>query len=389
MQLSFIKHDLMYAAEFIPGMIKGVDRVLYFFYDPDRRQVLAMRTDGQGASLPLALNESALMNVARWRKEKRTPGWYQTDELPFEQSLDKERKIQLSFDDEDQRNILMVPVRNIQDHLNDLIFIYLDKKMNHFGIQKTRNAFTQDQKLIIQEMMAHTLYGLIEEHKKNRSIYSGILENRHALSAKYEQSQRELERRDQFYRNHIREFVRGILDQIGKKMGIQIVMEEAVYEAIYEYRGDLDRLEKSLRTSAEVAINTQLRQADILKIGKTDFILPEETQTANVESITEKRSLPFDRYAVTIELLDRYEDAARACLLAGEKIIGKHIGAHCSPPITNAAITDSIKKHGLRILELFERYPERWNTIRSEFRSIQNLSEGQTNLHKHSGKHAI
>lgn len=386
MQLSFLKHELMYAAEFIPGMIKGIDRLCYFYFDPDRRQLVSMLTDGKGASLPFPLNETVLTNIARWRREKKGAAWFQSDEIPFDRDFNKEHRIQLSFEDEDNRNVLMIPIRNVQDHLNDLIFIYLDKNMNHFGIQKGRQAFTQDHKLIIQELIGNTLSNLIEEHKKNRSIYSGILENRHSLSLKYEQAQRELERRDHFYRNHIREFVRGILDQTGKRLGFQIVMEEAVYDDIYAYRGDLDRLEKSLRTAAEVALNTHFSNADILKIGKTDFILPEEEIQAISESSTEKKTISFDRYAGTIELLDRYEDAARAALHAGEKVIGKQIGARCTPPITNAAITDSIKKHGLRILELFERYPDRWNIIRSDFKSIQNLSQGQTNFYKASGK---
>lgn len=388
MQLSFLKHELMYAAEFIPGMLKGLERICYFYYDSGRRQIISMSTQGDGASLPLPLNDASLAHVARWRKEKKAPVWLQSDELPFDSEYGKERKIQFSFEDEDKRNILLIPLRNVQDHLNDLIFIYLDKNMNHFGMQRTRGALSQDQKLIIQELISNTLNSIIEEHKKNQSIYAGILANRQSISTKYEQSQKELEKRDVFYKKHIKEFVRSILEQSGKRLGMQVVMEESVYDEIFAYRGDLDRLEKAIRTAAEVALNTHFSHSDILKISQTDFILPAEEVSFNYEQMTEKKSIQFDRYAATIELLDRYEDAAKEVLHTGEKLIGKAIGARCNPPITNAAITDSIKKHGLRILELFDRYPERWGIIRSEFKSIQNLSEGQTKLHNQSGKRA-
>lgn len=87
----------------------------------------------------------------------------------------------------------------------------------------------------------------------------------------------------------------------------------------------------------------------------------------------EVSSYPEDRYTKTIYLLDRLETAAKEVVMLKKKLTGKNVGELCDRPISAAAITDALDKHKKKIIDLFEKYPDKWEIIRNDFRPVRNL----------------
>ncbi len=87
-----------------------------------------------------------------------------------------------------------------------------------------------------------------------------------------------------------------------------------------------------------------------------------------------------DRYAKTITLLDNLNQAVKSVKSKGLKTIGVNVGLEMpGKAISSPAISDALKNHKRKILTLFEKYPNRWTELRTNFKPIQNLSKNEVN----------
>lgn len=88
---------------------------------------------------------------------------------------------------------------------------------------------------------------------------------------------------------------------------------------------------------------------------------------------TDSGELSTDKYGKTIQLLNKLEEAALKVKNTNRKMTGTLVGKSCRSPITHAAISESLYNHRFKIKKLVALYPERWSTIRSEFRPFMNI----------------
>jgi hypothetical protein len=100
------------------------------------------------------------------------------------------------------------------------------------------------------------------------------------------------------------------------------------------------------------------------------------------ESIPELPAEIPVKYSKTLVLLDKLENAAKQVKSQNKLLTSSNIGNEFPSPITPPAITDALKKHRAKILVLFREYPQRWETIRTEFRPVQNMLNPRTGLDK-------
>jgi hypothetical protein len=374
LQLSFLHNEFAHTGLQMLNHLKGVRKAYVMCYEEkEREQSILMFTD-EGFQ-KLSLTELQKLEIIRWREKKFQTEWLLPSEWPFEKKVDEQRiGLQRNLLEEEERNILVLSSGNLFDHRNDLLFIHFEQHLNHFGLQLSGKKLNAEHKQIVQELLHGQLLGHIEELRQNRAIYSRIVGNRSHIQKQLADAKRELEHRDEFFRRHIIQMVDQWLDQLGHHLPYRFQMSDEALERVFEYKGSIQALEKAIRQAAEVACNTAYGESGLLQIGAEDLELSLEEEMENHKTPSAKtHNIRIDRYASTEDILDRYEQAARKAQEQGEKIIGRIVGEYCSPSITNAAITDSIRKHKLRILELFKRYPTRWQVIRTEFKSITKL----------------
>lgn len=377
-RLSFLGNEFLFVAKRLLAQTKGLTEVHVLYYDEQSRDIRLSCVRSSSEIQPIHLSELMRVRLSEWRRQKHHVGWFTTAELPWEsqQPIPRIGK-QIGIEDEQNRNVLLMSTRNLFDHQNDLIFLNFNGHLAHFGLHKSGQLLNQENKQIIQAIFMSQLNDRIAELRENRSTYTGIMANREQVQRELAEMKKELQHRNEFYRKNIRQLVDEWLERLSTEMSLRLEMSDEALEAIYAYNGSMAQLQLAVQQAAEIAVNTTYAFEGILFIGVEDLILPEQSDPEIASNNKKKavKSIRMDKLAGTEELLDRYEEAATRAKELGRKIIGRELGSLCTPPITNAAITDSIKKHRYRILELFKQYPGKWTIIRSEFKSITNLIE--------------
>ena len=78
------------------------------------------------------------------------------------------------------------------------------------------------------------------------------------------------------------------------------------------------------------------------------------------------------RQSRAMQFLDKLEMAAIGLKNKNIAIISSKVGQALDPPISAPAITDSLGKYRALIRQLLEKYPDKWETIRRDFKPLLN-----------------
>jgi hypothetical protein len=73
-----------------------------------------------------------------------------------------------------------------------------------------------------------------------------------------------------------------------------------------------------------------------------------------------------------MQFLDKLEMAAIGLKNKNIAIISSKVGQALNPPISAPAITESLGKNRELIRQLVDKYPDKWETIRQEFKPLTN-----------------
>ncbi len=119
-------------------------------------------------------------------------------------------------------------------------------------------------------------------------------------------------------------------------------------------------------------MNIEGNTSDIL-IDDFHILMNEKEEIKQKEVINQNvKSVPA-KYNKTFLLLEKLENAALNVKSKNLLLTGVNIGNEFPTPVTPPAISDALKKHRQKIIFLFNEYPSRWETIRKEFRPVQNI----------------
>jgi hypothetical protein len=78
------------------------------------------------------------------------------------------------------------------------------------------------------------------------------------------------------------------------------------------------------------------------------------------------------RQSRAMQLLDRMERAANVVKSRNMALISSNVGRAMDPPVSAPAITESLGKSRDLIMQLLDKYPDKWETIRKEFKPLLN-----------------
>ncbi len=116
-----------------------------------------------------------------------------------------------------------------------------------------------------------------------------------------------------------------------------------------------------------------------------NLLMPDEQQPVTLPSY----SLDFESYQVVgreeqvprkidsrqarvVQLLDKLERAALLLKSRNMPLIGSKVGQALDPPVSAPAITDALGKNRDVIRQVIEKYPNKWETIRNDFKPLTN-----------------
>jgi len=141
-------------------------------------------------------------------------------------------------------------------------------------------------------------------------------------------------------------------------------------DKLQSFNGNIDDLKEKLTQSALLALNLNYgKNSNQIVLKAWDIHFGNKTQSFSVE----QQSEVHDRYQKTFELLNKLENAARSVMNKQLRLTSENVGYACPTPISAPAISDALKNHQKKLIKLMHDNPEKWPTIRNEFRPVKNI----------------
>jgi len=145
-------------------------------------------------------------------------------------------------------------------------------------------------------------------------------------------------------------------------------------EKIKNYKGDIKDLETIIHESIAYAESLFDDEQSNIEIKEWHILteLPAQVKTTGIPEIQQA-----DIYGKSVSLLDKLESAALIVMSNQLKLTGTNVGKACAAPISAPAISDALYNHKSKINKLLKMYPDKWETIRNNFRPLKNILKDQ------------
>lgn len=381
-RLSFLRPSQDLLIDMTRRSFRGVKRVSALSSSPN-----GYLMSGSGYS-SVSSDESRILEpdpgLNQFAGSKLPYEWCAEYELPFSSSTASTERRQVLLEDENERNILVMRFNDpsiLHETGSVTLIVYTSGTDAIMGLSKNPKPLTSREKRIVAENIYEALRAYIEQVNEDRNMYRTMIAHRKGQFDRLRDVEAELMQKEQMWSRSMESHAQYIVSKIAEREGLRIVFTQNALDRLKKFNRDLTDLEKALEISVQVALNSEFGNPDEVLLDVNDLVLDPDLPTTTTitersgKEIAESPQRVVGRLSRTQAILDRYEDAARRVKFSNQRVIGKNIGNHCDPPISNAAISDSLKNHADRILELFAKYPDRWRVIRSEFRSVMNLEE--------------
>lgn len=309
------------------------------------------------------LSDYERVQVQQWRQLSVHSKWILPHDFPWIASDDARPASQLHLLDEEAHQLLLLAFPSPVDGLKDILAIRFPKQHALFGLQKSVQALTTDEKVLLSDLLHRMCLSVWKEDEaKQRKAFQIQRFNQLKSAATFAEKQAE---------SGYQHFFQMLCSEKAKlffpKEVDSIVFQEDALACIARLAQNEDQLDLLIRESITL----------LLAITPTEPL--RSLQEIHVMSVME--SLPStapkpasgmddNRY---IETLDRYEQAAARAQQLGLPISGKNVAACLKPAISPPAITDFLRKYQVKIQQLLADNPSRWKLIRNHLKPLREI----------------
>ena len=343
-------------------------------------------TNPTAPALPEPMEISAQLSekLHELRRSIQEYRWFTVDELPFETA--QTREVQLDVFHELERNVLCLPLRNEADGHHDLIFLYFPENFSSFKISSTSKSLFPEHRIIIGSLLQNAVQTIAQMNADNRENLRQINGSTRSIIDRYKASQEELKKLTSGVQRNILDLSKHLLDEITPGGSTRFVFTVAAAEKLKKFKGEIPDLKILLQKAVNFASALEFdRGGDEIRLEEyhIDLDLQRDLQRSQATI-----SMPSARYAKTVALLDKLEEAAAQVLSRDLPLTSANVGHACSKSISAPAISDALKKHRAKILTLLNEYPDRWNLIRAEFKPLVNVLSAKYNETRNESRSA-
>ena len=160
------------------------------------------------------------------------------------------------------------------------------------------------------------------------------------------------------------------LQELSKQYGRTYVLTEEAINKIRDFKGNLKHLPVILENAIVFTENLLvLKEEEVVNIHSYSLDFNSYQVSDKKEPFTRKID---SRQSRAMQFLDRLEMAAIGLKNKNIAIISSKVGQALDPPISAPAITESLGKNRELIRQLVDKYPDKWETIRQEFKPLTN-----------------
>jgi hypothetical protein len=355
--------------EWAEQLVKGIKKAYWIDISED---FTLFEYDAQNVNALLISDQLVIERTKQFCRKLRNKEWLLEEDLPFNEIKRITEIKQLSLNQESERNLLSLKLEG--RHQSIVLILFIKDATSVIGPTLSQGSLNVQQKKIIEELLLRSLDSYIKLHDANIELQQRLSSFQIHLresNIKY----RELAKFSALSQSqNIEAYIKSLLKEIGNSNDLILdINKESINYLISEnispeaLRKNLTKMIEVLKFSAEDK-RLMIDQVDLEWAFQTTFEDPlTVTKSAPIENI--------GRLTKTKILLDRYEEAARQAVYNDENVNGKNIAKYCVPSVSNASITDALKKHSDRIVELMLKNGNEWPLLRSKFKSISNIME--------------
>ena len=372
---SFIYHPIEKLHGIIPDLLPGIEKMITVHYDDKENMIkgiLTKKKNKEYESQPLNLDK-ILTVLQRFMEEKSPYDWFSRQSLPFEIEI-KSRNPTINIFSELQNIVLLIRVPDTKNELNDLIFLYLNENPSNFGVTNTINPLTTDNKSIIAFILNNTIRTFINLQKSDKNTLKFFNNRTRQIIAQTESLKYELQRTKENYGVSLVKLCKQIVHDKSAGKNRNYSLSHGALEKIKNYKGDIKDLETIIHESIAYAESLFVDEQSNIEIKEWHILteLPAQVKTTGIPEIQQA-----DIYGKSVSLLDKLESAALIVMSNQLKLTGTNVGKACAAPISAPAISDALYNHKSKINKLLKMYPDKWETIRNNFRPLKNILKDQ------------
>lgn len=358
---------LLNAGQLLPGIQKII--CVYFETAIDNIRALSIDDpDNSGDITPLNIVDRR-NDILKERTVKAKFDWLSREEVPF--TIDKMPAAQANIFKEHENVVLLLRLKNPNDSLADLLYIYLKKNFGNFGLGSASKILTTDNKQIIGSIIYNAMQKDLQEKRENREVLKKLNKVNRNLVGEIDQLKADLEVSRNSFSESIINLGKHILKEISIEYNKKFSFSEDALAKIITFNGNIKLLDSIIRESTEYALNLFFDEPNDEILIKAQYLNLQDSGIQNIKPIG-NRSVS-NKYDKTIELLDKLNEAAKKVIGRNIKMTSSNVGNHCPNPISAPAISDALKKHRKKIIHLMDKYPDKWKLLKDEFKPVQNL----------------
>ena len=155
------------------------------------------------------------------------------------------------------------------------------------------------------------------------------------------------------------------------RTGMNFKLMQGAIEKIKNYKGDIKDLETIMQDTLDYAESLYSGHKEVIEILEWHIIF--ETPARKEEEISMEPGIQEDKFSKTIMLLDKLEQAALVAKSRQLKLTGTTVGNLFPQRVSAPAISDALYNHKSKINHLVKMFPDKWETIRNEFKPLNNI----------------
>lgn len=375
---SFTETPLLNAIKHLVMLFPGIEKVVALTFSLETKSVIGKYIDSGNDRINDLDIGTAIKEIEEFRLEASYYKWIKKTELPFEVK-ESRKTLQMNVFEELESNVLLLAYQNEFDSVNDVIIVYFNQDHSNFGLSDTKSLLTPDHKKIIGYILYNNINSFLRISKNDIEVLKSVNENTQLIIHKLNKTKEELIKTRNNYSNGVIDLCKSHLVELsGIYNKFDYSFADDTITKIRSYKGDFVEL-KSIIEKAVIFVNNLFFNSTQKEILLTEEYFNFEMEITLSAKISNEYTLN-DKYAKTIQLLDKLESAARDVQARNLELTGNNVGNACTIPISAPAISDALKKHRNKIIYLFEKYNNKWTTIRSEFRPVKNILAPKNNL---------
>jgi hypothetical protein len=343
-------HPVHYLEQKVSQVFPNLESVVCLY---KKESELKVSIDGS----VVALQVVELPAVQKWRSKSVSYSWMRPADFPWIDNTDL-HSTQLHMLDEHENRLLILCFVSPVDHLKDIVALSFPRNTKFFGLQKDLQDFTTDEKVIVGEML-HKLLGF--EYQQAIQERESLLRMQRFQQLKAEKQVQSAQKEAAFEKFFVQTCA-ALLQELNLSGSVTFEIEADASNYLAEKCTHADDLRAFLQEAMELAVMLDPMAAK-LSLTLEHFETVRETLTVTAAQPTQEQRV--------LDLLSRYEEAAVLAFRQGHAVNGKSVAQFLQPPVSPPAISESLKKHAVKIEKLLKEYPFEWKLIRSSLKPLR------------------